>query len=155
NKADDEREENYNDDRHARCEHFVYASGGFHSPQIQESEKSGIEDSQSPIRRLRNNVLREFGANDGADERVEDVVHDHRPAGEITEAGVDFLPDVGVRRACARVDARHFAVADGSEEHGNKSDEDGGDNMAAGGVINDTVDAHGGDGLNKHQPNDD
>ncbi len=66
--------------------------------------------------------MRELAANDGADERIQDVIHHDGPAGDVAERGFEFLADVGVGGAGAGIGARHFAVADGGEEHGDHGD---------------------------------
>ncbi len=83
-----------------------------------------------------------------ADHRVEHVIHDHAPPGDVAERGIDFLPDVSERRAGAGIGARHASVAEGGEQHGNHGDQQRGDDVAASAIAQHSEDGHRGDRLN-------
>jgi hypothetical protein len=55
---------------------------------------------------------------------------------------MQFLSDVGERGAGARVRARHASVADRRQEHGAHADQNRGDDVAAGFLADDAVNAH-------------
>ena len=152
---DHEDEKNHDDDAHARRHHFVDASGSLDAAYVEEREGSGVENHQRPVRKERKNILGQLAADDGADQRVEDVVHHDGPAGDVAERGFQFLADVSVGRTGGRIGAGHFAVADRGEEHGDHGDQNGGDHVAASVVADDAVNAHGGDGLNDDDADDD
>ena len=65
-----------------------------------------------------------------------------------------LLADIGVCRAGAGIDARHPAITDSREEHGNHGDEDGGDHVTVALVADDPVDAHGRGRLDDHHADD-
>ena len=96
-----------------------------------------------------------FGAEGGADERIDQIIHHHAPADDIAEGGVHLLADVGVSRTGAGIDPGHAAIADGREEHGDHGDEDGGDDVAMGLVADDAIDAHGRRRLDDDHADDD
>ena len=73
-------------------------------------------------------------APDGADQRVKDVVHHHAPSGDVTRCRMDFLRDIGEGRTGAWISARHAAVTNTREQHGDHGDEDCGDDMSASAV---------------------
>ena len=68
---------------------------------------------------------------------------------------MNFLADIGISRTGARIDARHFAVRDGGKKHADHGKQNRGDHVTAGGIVDDAVYAHGRDGLNDDDANDD
>ena len=148
-------EKDDNDDGHSGGHYVVDARGSFDAANIQQRKRTSIEDRERPVRQEGQNILGELATNNGADERVEDVVHHDRPTSDVTERGIQFLADVGVSGTGGRIRTSHFAVADGSEEHGDHGDKDGGDHVTARVVADDAVNAHGRDGLNNDDADDD
>src|SRR6202046_2053917 len=81
--------------------------------------------------------------------------HHHRPSGDVSKREMNFLADVSVGRAGARIRARHFAVADGGEQHSYHVDQNRGDNVPASSVADNAINAHRGDRLNDYDADDD
>ena len=84
--------------------------------------------------------MRLLAAPDGADDGIEHVIHDHAPAGDVAESGIDFLADVGEGGPGARIDSRHAAITDGGEEHGYHGYQDRRDYVPAAAVAEDSED---------------
>src|SRR3984885_468765 len=154
-KMDDEGEKDHDDDGHSGGHYVVDASRGFDAADIEKRESAGVEDRQRPIRQERKDILCELAADDGANQRIQDVIHHDGPAGDVAESGIEFLANIGVGRAGRRIRASHFSVADGGKEHGDHGNEDGGDDVAAGVVANYAVDAHGCDRLDDDDADND
>jgi hypothetical protein len=85
---------------------------------------------------------------DDADHGIEQVVHDHAPAGYVSERRIDLLSDVSEGGSSAGVGARHAPVADGREEHGHHRDEDRGDDMPVSAIAEYAEHGHRRDRLN-------
>lgn len=94
-------------------------------------------------------------APDYADDRVQDVIHQHGPANDVSGLWMEFFGDVAEGGAGARVDTSHAAVADGREQHGEHGNEDGCGDVPVGDVADHTVDAHGGGGQDDDDSVDD
>jgi len=148
------KEDSY-DEAHAEGEKAVDAAGGADSAEIEGGEDDAKGHGPGGVGDLRKDVARCGAAPDDADDGIQDVVHEHGPADDVAEHGVELAADVGVGGAGAGIDARHASVADGGEEHGHHGDEDGGDDVAACNVTDHTVDSHGRCGLDDDDAVDD
>src|SRR5205085_12323176 len=113
----------------------------------QHGEQGGEENRPGKVRDLWSEISGGFGAPDGANQRIQNVIHGHAPAGDVSQAGMKLAADVSKSRAGARVSARHASVADGGEKHGHHGDEDGGDYVAARLGAHHTEAGHGRGGL--------
>ena len=91
--------------------------------------------------------MRLLAAPDGADDGIEHVVHDHAPAGDVAQGGVDFLADVGESRPSAGIGARHAAIADGGKQHRYHGDQNRGDHVPTSAVAEHAEHGHGRDRL--------
>ena len=142
-------DEEHHDDEHADSEHFVGPRTGFHAAEVQHREHRGEHCNPGRVGHARNEVHRDLAAVDRADHRVEHVVHDHAPSGDVAEARVQLLADVGECRPGAGVHARHSAVAHCRQQHGEHADQDRGDDVPACFLADDAEDAHRGNRLHE------
>ena len=87
---------------------------------------------------------KEFGnlAFQGNDE----IVEKHCPAGKKAEVRIQATADVGVRGTRRRVQRRHPAIADGSNQHGQHGDQNGGRGVAFRQLLRDPEQRNGSDG---------
>src|SRR5207248_11619588 len=74
-------------------------------------------------------LSRLLGAPDGADQRVEHVIHHHAPARDIPDPRMNFLRDVSKRGTGTWIRAGHAPIADASEEHGHHGNDNGRDDV--------------------------
>ncbi len=145
--ANGDAEERDDHNAHGGEEHLIDARRSLHTTQIQQGEQQGKRDEPPARRDSGKEIEHRLSAPDGADERVDHVVHGHAPAGDEAECRMDLAPDIGVRRARAGIDARHASVADGGEHHRDHADEDAGDHLSLAGVGEDAVAGHRRGGL--------
>ena len=97
----------------------------------------------------RHQVHGRLAAPDGADDGIEHVVHRQAPSGDEAQPGVDLAAHVGVGGAGAGIGARHAAVADGGEQHGDHGDQHGGDHVTMRHLADHAERRHGRGGLNQ------
>src|SRR4029077_4885813 len=126
----------------------VHSGRSFYPLDVQAGEDECKENCPSPIRNAGSKYVRLLAAPDDADHGVKHVIHDHAPASDIAESGINLLPDVGECRAGTGIGTRHLAIADRGEEHGDHGDEDCGDDVAAAAVAEHAEHRHGRYGLN-------
>ena len=105
-KPDDVSEKHDHHYGHRSRKHIVNARRCLHAPQIQHCESRCVKHRQNPVGHFRQNVLCQLAAQDGANQWVQDVIHYHRPAGQVAQACMNLLPDVGVGRSSTRIDSR-------------------------------------------------
>ena len=122
-------------------------SGSLYAANIQQREHHREENLPAPNGNSGRKRMRLLRAPDGADQRVEHVIHHHAPAGYIAGGRMDFLGNIGERRTRTWISSRHPSVGNTGEEHGHHSDQDGGHHVSAGLVADDAVNAHGRDRL--------
>ena len=153
--ANDAAQEEHHHHDHAGAEGLVQLRRGLDAAQVHPGEEGGEEENPDVKGEAGEDVHGGLGAEGGADEGIDEVIHDHAPADHVAESGVHLLANVGVSRAGAGIDTRHAAVTNGGKEHGDHGDEDGGDDVAMGLVADDAVDAHGRGGLDDDHADDD
>lgn len=107
-----------------RCHHGVDPRRCLHAVQIEQREHRSEEDRPGDIRYSVYEILRCLATPDRADQRIQDVIHRHAPAGQITEAWTELAAHVHEGRAALRICARHSSIADGGEQHGDHRAED-------------------------------
>ena len=120
--------------------------------QVKSSRK---ENRPETIGHLGKKFCVELAAPDGADQRIQNVIHRHAPSGDVAQRGMNFPAHVGESRTGAGINTRHVAVADRGEKHGDHGDQDCGHHVAARLVVDDAVDAHRRDRLNDNDADDD
>lgn len=140
-----EKKNNYQ--AHGDGENSVDPSGGLNTAGVQIGDQQSERDHPECIGNVGNDVAGGLAAPDDADDGVEDIVHQHRPADDVAELWVELLGDVAEGGARTRVDASHAPITDGGEQHGYHRDKDRGDHMSVGNIADYTVDAHGSRGL--------
>ena len=140
-------EKEKDDQAHDDGESSVDAAGGLDAARVEEGDEQNEGDDPERVGNAGNDVARSLAGPDDADDRVEDVVHQHGPADDVAGLRVDLFGDVAEGGTGARIDARHASITDCGKEHGDHADQDGGDDVAAGDVADDAVDAHRGRGL--------
>ena len=106
-------------------------------------KKAGKDNQPRIERHSRHDIHRRLGGESRADQRVEQIIHHHAPAGDVAERGMDFLSDIGVGGSGTGIDARHAAIADGGEQHRHHGDQNRGHDVAVRGVADHAIDAHG------------
>ncbi len=92
--------------------------------------------------------MRLLRAPDGADQRVEHVIHHHAPTSYIAGSRMDLLGHIGERRTRTRVGSRHAAVGNAGEEHSHHGDQDGGHHVPVPALAEHAENRHGRDRLN-------
>ena len=138
------RRREQHDDHGEPCGHDgVDARRGLNAAQIQSRKQAGEKDDPNHVGHRRKKVQGSLAAPHDTDERVEDVVERHAPAGHIPETGVQLFADIGVGRATLGIGARHATVAVGSEEHGNQGRENRQNHVASGFFVDHAKDRHG------------
>jgi len=143
-----DHKENCNHHAHSRCQRRVHPSRGLHSLDVQQRKHQRKEDRPRPVRHARRKHVRLLAAPDGADDRIEHVIHHHAPASDVTKRGIDFLADVGEGRAGTGIGARHAAIADGGEQHCHHGDQDRRNDVPVSAVAEHTKHRHRRDRLN-------
>ena len=126
-----------------RASSALTTARSFYAAQIEQGERNYKRDSPRRVRHTGHHILRRRAAPNGADDRVEKVVHEHGPADNIAQQRVQFLANIRVGGTRAGIDARHAPIAEGGEQHGHHGDEDGGDHVAACNIADHAVNAHG------------
>lgn len=154
-KAGRAEEHGGDDAAHQQSEVFVERGGGVDVAEIEPGEEAGEEEAPEFFGDGRGDIDHGAGAPDGANDGIEEVVHEHGPTGEEAEERVDFLADVGGGGAGVGMGGGHAAVGEGGEEHADEADEDAGDDVAAGFLMNDAEQGHGGGGLDHDDPGED
>ena len=89
------------------------------------------------------------GDPDRVDQRLEQVIEDHRPAREETQVRVQPLPYVGVGGSCRGVNRSHAAIADRGDQHGEQRNQDDGDEVSVRKLLRYAIERHWRDGLDK------
>ena len=112
-------------------------------------KEHGEKDGPGNVGNFRHEVHGRAAAPDDADQRVDDVIENKTPAGDVAETGMDFLADVKESRAAVRIDARHAAVADRGEEHRDHGEQNDRDDVSARFCVEDAEDRHRCSGLNE------
>ena len=95
------------------------------------------------IARSAHQIGHRFGAPDGADQWIENVIHGHAPARDVAERRMQLAPHVGVSRTRAGIHPRHAPVTHGREHHGNHGNQNRGNHVALAGVAENSVRRHG------------
>ena len=90
------------------------------------------------------------GYPDDAEQRLQNVVEDHRPADEKAEMRINDRAHVGISRSRRGIDRRHSTVTDGGDHHGQHGDQDDGYRVAVGEFLRDSEERNGSRGLNEH-----
>src|ERR1700723_3388439 len=79
-KPDHEGKEDHDYDAHAASHHVIDARGGLDASKIEQGENASVKNRENENRNGRENILRELAANDGADERFREEIHQKGPA---------------------------------------------------------------------------
>ena len=109
---------------HPSCHARVDARRRFHPTDIQQRENRREDDLPSPHRKAWRKIMRLLRAPNRADQRIEHVIHDHAPAGDISRRWMNLLRNVRECRTRARIRARHSSVADPRKQHRHHCDQD-------------------------------
>ena len=136
---------------HGAGQHFVDARGGAHAAQVERGKKRGKKHHPDGVGNVRSEISRSLAAPDGADQRVEHVIHGHAPAADVAQRGVQLAAHVSVGGAGAGIEPRHAPVTGRGEQHGHHGDEHGGDHVAVRGFADHAVNGHGRGRLDDHQ----
>ena len=153
NVSDRVPEKRQDDRAHYGAEGIVDARRSLDPAQIERSKQPCKKQGpkQARIRNLQagpgQQIGHRLGAPNGADQRIENVIHRHTPSGDIAERGMQFAAHIGIGRAGAGIHPRHAAVAHGGEYHGDHRDQNRSDHMALAGVAEDSIRGHGRRGL--------
>ena len=153
--ADHAAEEEDNDEHHAGAKHLIQPRRGLDAAQIDPGEEGGKDQDPDIIGQAGKDVHRGLAQKAVQISGFEQVIHHHAPADDVAEGGVDLLAYIGISRACAGIDARHAAIADGRKQHGDHGDQNRGDHVAMGLVADDAVNAHRRGRLDNHHADDD
>ena len=116
---------------------------------VEEREQRGEEHRPGGEGHRRDEIHRGLAAPDHADDRVQDIIENHGPSGEVAKRRVQFPADVGVGGTRAGIGLGHSPVADRREQHGDHADQDGRDDMPLGLLADDAVEGHGGGRLDQ------
>ena len=154
NVADRIPEKCQNHRSHDGAERGVDARRSFYAAQVKHGKQP--RENQRPNQpRIRNLKLRPaqqishgLRAPDGANQRVDHVIHGHAPASDVAERRMQLAPYIRVRRPRAGIHPRHAAVAHGRKNHGDHRDQNGRDHVSLAGVAEYAISGHGRRGLN-------
>jgi len=142
----------YKNNHHAqRGSHAgVDARGSLNAVAVESREEQCEEDDQYPIGNAGQKDHGRAAAPDGANQRIEDIVHDQAPAGDIAEGGMDFPADIKEGRAPVGIDAGHAAIADGGEHHGHHGQQNHRDHVPPRNIVEHAEHRHGRRGLDEN-----
>ena len=92
--------------------------------------------------------MRLLRAPDRTDQRIEDVIHHHAPAGYVPCPWMNLLRHIGKSRARARICPGHLAVTDAGEKHRHHGNENCCNNVPFSTIAQDSEYGHRRHGLN-------
>lgn len=135
-------QDDHNDDAHRDSKYRVDPAGDLDTDHIERREQDHNRCGPSGIRNIRQDIGGCGAAPHRADDGIEQIVHQHRPADQVARDRTYLAAYVGISRACTRIHSRHPPIADGGEDHRRHSEQDRRDDMTTCNIADNAVDPH-------------
>ena len=129
--------------RHACQQNLVGPRRRLHPRQIQHRHDPGNQCGPCDVGNLRQVALMQSGRDpDGVDERLQQVVENHRPARQKSQMRIEAPAHIRIRRARSRIQRTHASIADRGDQHGEQGDQDDGDEVTVRKFLRHAVQRH-------------
>ena len=136
---------------HGEHEQLVGLRRGFDAAHVQSRDDEDDDEGDHKIWDLLQVTALQCRRNPyDAEQRLQNVVENHRPADEKAKVRIDDPAHVGISRSRRWVDGGHSAVADGGHHHGQHGYQNDGHRVAIGEFLRDAEKWNRGGRLDKH-----